>query len=741
MKAKDVSQKTLLEAVELQSKGEFDASRKLFLGVLKREPSNFIALHSLAVMAHNEGKFDEALMYSKSALQVNPSFAMTYFVRGSSNFRLQNLKLALRDIEQALKLDPSLETASHLKSLITSQINASQKPVHPETFQRLTKALDLQNSGQLSQAKLAFQSVLEIDPDNFASYYSLGVMESQHGDQEMALAHFTKATEVDPDNNLGHFALGTFLQGMGLQDAALASFDRAIELDPTHIPSYSNKTTLLHGMNRHLDAIKTADAALQIKPDDHDTLCHIGYLYTEFKKFDTAATYFSRLLQLAPEHDFAEGLHLFARLHSCDWSTYQQSRANIIQGLQEGRKVCNPFALMSIIDDASLAKKCAKIFGPFKFAGSEESRTWKGPLYRHNRKRVAFISSDFREHPVGYLLIGMIEAMKRDKIELTCISLGIRDGSELYNRYRLAFDNYIDCADKTSSDIAQLMLGMEIDIAIDLSGYTAGSRLDILAQRVAPIQMTYLGYPGTLALPYIDYLIADKHTIPQHLEQYYSEKIVCLPKCYLPRDSDVVPAQETKRKSDYGLPENGRVLCSFNHDYKINPPVFGAWMDIMKEFPDTTLWLMRLNDDAQSNLTQAAIDHGVDPTRIVYATRVPSVAEHLARYRLADLFLDTYPYNGHTTSSDALLSGLPVITISGEIFASRVAGSLLHDYNLSELIAKNVEDYKQLIRIHLNPSKNAEIKLKLAKEIEALNRCYKNEERAADFENILIELN
>lgn len=739
MQLKDSSQNTLLEAVQLQGNGEIEKARSLFLSVLKREPNNFIALHSLAVMAHNQGKFDEALMYSKSAIKVNPTFAMTYFVRGSCYFRLQNPKSALRDVEQALKLDPNLTDASHLKSLLTSQIHADQKPKHPETFQRLTRALDLQSAGQQNEAKTAFLSVLQVDPDNFPALYSLGILESQRGDQEKALHFFTQATEVDPENNLGHFALGTLLQGMGLQDAALAAFDRAIELDPSHIGAYSNKTTLLHSMNRHLDAIKTADAALQVKPDDPDTLCHIGYLYTEFKKFSTASSYFSRLLEIAPEHDFAEGLHAFSKLHSCDWSSYEQNRAAIIQGLQEGRRVCNPFALMSMIDDGALAKKCAEIFAPYKFPGPPESK-WTGPIYRHGRKRVAFISSDFREHPVGYLLIGMIEAMKRDRIELTCISLGIRDGSDLYNRFRLAFDHYIDCADKTSTDIAKLMMGLEIDIAIDLSGYTAGSRLDALSNRVAPIQMTYLGYPGTLALPYIDYLIADKNTVPPHLERDYSEKIVCLPKCYLPRDSNVAPAIETKSKSDYGLPETGRVLCSFNHDYKINPPVFGAWMDILKEFPDTTLWLMRLNDDAQSNLTNEAIKHGVDPARIVYTTRVPSVEEHLARYRLANLFLDTYPYNGHTTSSDALLSGLPVITISGQTFASRVAGSLLHDYNLSELIAENIDQYKQLIRTYLEPQNNAELKAKLARENKTLNEAYKNEERAADFEQLLLNI-
>lgn len=739
MQAQDLITNTLTQAIQYQTQGDFANAKALFKNVIEVEPRNFVALHSLAVIAHNLEQFDEAIQFCTSALGVNPTFATTYFVRARCNFRQQNIKAAQRDIELALKIDPKLDGASDLKALINSQIRSIDNPAHQEASALLHQAIALQSSGKMLEAKQVFKKVIELDQTNFAAIYSLGVLESQTDNSESALSYFTLASQVDPENALGHFALGTHLQSLGLHEAALESLDRSIQLDPTHIPSYNNKTTLLHNMNRHLDAIKTADAALKFNPDDLDSLCHIGYLHTEFKQFTTAATYFRRLLDLSPTYPYANGLHMFARLHSCDWSTYEQNTADIIKGLKEGRKVCNPFAIMSISDDAALAQKCAEIFGAHKFAPSKE-QLWNGEVYRHRKKRIAFISSDFREHPVGYLLIGLIEAMKRDRVELTCLSLGIRDGSELYNRYRLAFDNYLDCADKTSSEIANLIRSYEIDVAIDLSGYTAGSRLDILAKRPAPVQATYLGYPGTLGLPYIDYIIADRNTIPEHLSKHYSEKIAYLPKCYLPRDSNVVPSPETKRKSDYGLPEYGRVLCSFNHDYKISPPIFSAWMEILKEFPDCTLWLMKLNEDAQGNLTKEALKQGVDPSRIVYATRVPSVEEHLARYRLADLGLDTYPYNGHTTTSDALLSGLPVITISGEIFASRVAGSLLNDYNLNELVAENIQEYKELIREYIKPAQNKIIKDKLQKEINKEKIGYGNIDRSIDFENTLMGL-
>ena len=234
---------------------------------------------------------------------------------------------------------------------------------------------------------------------------------------------------------------------------------------------------------------------------------------------------------------------------------------------------------------------------------------------------------------------------------------------------------------------------MEIDIAIDLSGHTEGTRLDVLSHRPVPVQMTYLGFPGTLGLPFIDYLIADPRIIPPEQQKHYAEKILYLPHCYLPRDTSVVPSPVTPKRSDFGLPEEGFVFCSFNHDYKINPPMFKVWMDLLKEVPDSVLWLMKLNETAQANLSKEALKHGVDPERLVYATRVPRVEDHLARYRLADLFLDTFPYNGHTTAGDALSAGLPVVTVCGNSFASRVARSLIYDIGVNDLVSGNLKEF------------------------------------------------
>jgi predicted O-linked N-acetylglucosamine transferase (SPINDLY family) len=283
--------------------------------------------------------------------------------------------------------------------------------------------------------------------------------------------------------------------------------------------------------------------------------------------------------------------------------------------------------------------------------------------------------------------------------------LGIRDGSDLYRRYRNAFDHYLDCKDKTSHEIARLMRAMEIDIVIDLSGYTSGSRLDVLSHRPCPAQATYLGFPGGLNLPYVDYLIADRVTVPEEMQKYYREKLLYLPHCYLPRDTSVKPSPITPKRSEFGLPEDGIVFCSFNHDYKINPPMFAVWMDLLRENPKSVIWLMKLNEDAQGNLAKAAVAYGVDPARLVFATRVPRIEDHLARYRLANVCLDTFPYNGHTTTSDALLAGVPVVTLAGQGFASRVASSLLNDQASAQGVVASHEMYKSTARsmISANP--------------------------------------
>jgi predicted O-linked N-acetylglucosamine transferase (SPINDLY family) len=477
--------------------------------------------------------------------------------------------------------------------------------------------------------------------------------------------------------------------------------------------AYTNKAALLQGINRHHDALLTLTAATDIEPNHVRALEGQGQLLGQYKQYTLATRAFAHALQVSPDYAYGEGHLMGARMSNCDWTDFEGAKARIMAGIHEGKLTCGPLTIMSITDDAATIRKCAELYAADKYQASANP-LWNGETYQHRKKRVAFMSADFRIHPVGYLLIGLIEQFDKSKFELTGFFTGVGDDSDLWRRYRCAFDHYIDCHTMPSIEVAKLMRAMEIDVVIELSGHTEGTRLDILAHRPAPTQVTYLGFPGTLGLPYIDYLISDPRIIPPTLEQHYQEKILTLPHCYLPRDDSVVPSPETPARSDFGLPDDGIVFCSFNHDYKINPPLFKVWMDLLKEVPGSVLWLMKLNEGAHKNLAQSARDHGVDPERIIFASRLPRVEDHLARYRLADVFIDTYPYNGHTTAGDALRSGLPVVTLCGGSFSSRVAASLLHDIGMSELTCTSLDEYHdKALRLATHADKRAAAKQKL----------------------------
>ena len=695
--AKAATHSKLIEALALQQQGFAKQAMALLLEVLKSDPGNLAALYSLGALEDNAGNHAAGLGYISRAISSRPDFAQAYLARSVIHLHLGKPQEALSDVDQALRLQSDLASAqSHRQFVLHSmQTNATVEPTGVAKLNFL--ALQAQGKGDAAQAAELFTQVVGADPGNFVALYSLGVIANQQGKTSEALGYLRSAVESNPGNAQGHFALATTLQSMALYEAALATFDRSLEIDPNYLEAYNNKATLLHSMGRQKDALLTLEAATAVSPTDAKTLGNRGYLLTEFKKNAAAADVFRQLLDADPGYDYAEGLHAYARLHSCDWRDFEENRTRIVEGIRAGKRVCNPLAFMALSDSAADQRRCAEIFSAHRFPEAREA-LWRGETYLHRKKRVAFLSADFREHPVGYLLIGMLENLDKRYFETIGISMAIRDGSELYSRYRNTFDHYLDCADKTALETARIMRAMEVDIAIDLSGYTSGSRIDILSHRPAPVQMTYLGFPGTLGTSYIDYLIADRIIVPPSAQGHYSEKIIYLPHCYLPRDTGVKPAPTTPPRADFGLPETGVVFCSFNHDYKINPAVFSVWMDLLREVPDSVLWLMKLNEDARANLAQSAAAHGVDPDRIVFATRVPRVEDHLARYRHADVFLDTFPYNGHTTAGDALLAGVPVVTLAGNSFASRVATSLLNDVGMPTWSCADMASYRTLAK-------------------------------------------
>ena len=481
----------------------------------------------------------------------------------------------------------------------------------------------------------------------------------RNGEFEAAAQLMGEALKLDPNSPELWSNRGTALVAAKQPEAALASFTRAVELNPGFLGAIANRAHVLFELQRYGEAI----------PD------------------------YEKLLARDPGHAYSAGNLVFCRLQCCDWSRLETDRRAIVARLRMGQRVVPPVLSVALLESAADQMGAAQIVAREKFPPAPA--LWRGEAYRHDRVRVAYVSADFHAHATAVLTAGMFEAHDRSRFETVAISFGRDDGSAMRGRLARSFDRFIDVRGKGDMDIARLIRELEIDIAVDLKGYTSDARPAVFSSRPAPLQVNYLGFPGTMGAPFMDYLIADPIVVPEAHKSFYAEKIVWLPDTYQPNDRSRDVADAPVDRASAGLPLSGVVFCCFNNSYKIQPKLFDVWMRLLKGVEDSVLWLLTDNDTATQNLQREAAARGVEPARLVFAPRAP-LPEHLARHQLADLFLDTLPYNAHTTASDALWVGLPVITTPGSTFPGRVAASLLTAVGLPELITPSLDDYERL---------------------------------------------
>lgn len=568
--------------------------------------------------------------------------------------------------------------------------------------------------GEYQQSLPFIEKALALKPDFLEAYNNLGIALKGLERFEQAIDCYQKALALRPDYALAHYNLGITLSKLHRHEEAVACYRRALALKPDYADAYNNLGIALKELKRHAEAIASFHQALAIKPDYADACNNLGNALNETQRYEDAAAYYQKTLSINPDYAFALGKYFHNQAHACDWNDFDNISRKILDGIDAGKAVSDPFPLLSIPSSPAQQQHCAEIWVREKFPAASTLPVFS-PKYTHNKIRLAYVSADFCEHPVAHLMAGVFEHHDKSRFETIAISLGADDQSPLRARIRTAFDQFVDVRQMGTTQIAQLMRDMEIDIAVDLSGYTADSRTEIFARRAAPIQVNYLGYPGTMGAKFMDYILADRHVIPEHSRVFYSEKVAYLPDAYLPTDDNVKISERVPTRTEYGLPETGTVFCSFNHNYKISPPMFNIWMNLLRHLPGSVLWLMYRDDMSQHKLRHEAAARGVDPYRLVFAARIPLIEDHLARYRLADLFLDTHPYNAHTTAADALRAGLPVLTCPGDTFASRVAASLLHAIGLPELITHSHAEYQALaLELATNPERLAAIKQRLA---------------------------
>ncbi len=583
----------------------------------------------------------------------------------------------------------------------------------PDTPNRLVEALSLQQQGRVHEAATALREVLLADAANGPAWYSLGLIALNGGEHAAALRLCEQGVAHAPRFAPLRHLHGSVLQAMGRYAEALQCYDAALALQPDFVDVLLNSGALLRTLHRHHEALERFNRILQTVPDHPAALGNCGILLTEFKQGARAVAMFERLLQVRPDYDYGLGLLFFERLHLCDWTDFEALQARIVQGVREGRRVCKSLAFMSASSDAAGHQQAARIFAAHQNP-PQPVALWQGERYRHDRIRIAYVSPDLREHPVCHLMCGIFEKHDRSRFESVALSLGVDDGSRLRRRAEAAFETFVDVRDWTTERIARWMREHEVDIAIDLGGYTSDTRTAIFTHRAAPVQVNYLGYPGTMGLPCYDYILADRHVIPPAQQHCYDEGVVYLPDAYLPTDDSLRIAEHTPSRADCGLPGSGVVFCSFSHDYKMNPPVFSVWMRLLAAVPGSVLWLASRGEVTQANLRREAQARGVDPARLLFAPRLPRVEDHLARLRLADLFLDTSPYNAHTTAADALMAGLPVVTCAGGAFPSRVAASLVLAAGVPELATATLADYEALaLALARDPARRAALRARL----------------------------
>jgi len=683
-------QALLQQAIQAFQSGNFDSADLILKRVLLVDSKNLAALHILGLIKVMQANFREAADYLTRAARIHPNDASIQY----------NLAKALAD------------SGNDKDALVHHKKAVALAPNNPEAW--LSYGKSASNLGRYEDALVWYGNALSLKPDYAEASLNKGATLKELERYEEAIAFAEQALSINPNLAEAWTNKGVALKALKRYDEAIAHYDKALSLKPDYHEAWTNKGATLHELKRYDEAIAHYDKALSLKPDYHEAWTNKGATLHELKRYDEAIAHYDKALSLKPGIDWISGDLLHTKMKVCSWSGLAEALENISKKVVANEKVINPFPLLALNDDALLHKKSSEIYIQSRYSFNLVLE----PISKRpqNQKiRVGYFSADFHNHATGYLMAELFELHDKSQVELVGFSFGPKTNDEMRLRLGRSFDQFIEVGGKSDVEVAKLSRNLNIDIAVDLKGFTQDSRTGIFAHRAAPIQVNYLGYPGTMGADYMDYIIADRTLIPLESQSCYSEKVVYLPNSYQVNDRKRLISDRQFTRQELGLPENGFIFCCFNNNYKILPATFEGWMRILKAVEGSVLWLFQDNSWALENLKKEAEKQGIAADRLVFAERLPS-PEHLARHRQADLFLDTFPYNAHTTTSDALWAGLPVLTLIGRSFASRVAASLLNAIGLPELITNTQEEYEALaIEFAMNPQKLTDIKLKLAR--------------------------
>jgi len=566
--------------------------------------------------------------------------------------------------------------------------------------------------GRMNAAIESYAKALRIRPDIAEAHANLGKALAQLGRQDDAIACFRNAVRIRPGYADAHYSLGVAFQTRGRDGDAVAAYQKAIGIKPDFAEAYDNFGILLRHMGHHDESITCFQKELALRPQNAATHVQLGISLAKAERYPESNAAFAAALALQPNLADTHGQKLFQAALICDWDTLAAEAATIAALGLDGPAV-RPFVSLPLEDEPAHHRIRAERFVRERFAISELAPL-APPATKPARIRLGYFSANFHNHAVMYLMAKILERHHRSQFEVHAYSYGPDTDDEMRLRTQKSVEVFHDVRTLSSREIAEQARKDGIDIAIDLTGHTDNARSDIFAYRPAPIQINYLGYPGSWGAAFMDYIIADRTLVPEGHEHHYSEKIIYLPHTYMPSDDEREISDRPMTRKEMGLPEQGVVFCSFNNIYKIGAKEFDVWMRLLDQVGGSVLWLKGTNEWARCNLRKEAQKRNIDPDRIIFTERV-SMPEHLARLRLADLFLDTFHYNAHSTASDALWAGLPVVTLAGQGFAARVAASLLRAIGLPELVTHSTDAYERLaLQLARDPEKLTALKMKLA---------------------------
>ena len=726
----------MAQAQALQNAGRIGDAERVYREVLRRSPRHVDALHSLGMLAFQAGHPQAAADLIGQALAVDPQDAVAHGNLGYALHVLGRHDEALQSLERALVLRPDMLEALNNRGNTLSALGR-----HDEAIASFDRALSLRPdyveaaynrgnalhaAGRLADALASYDAVIAARPDIAQAHNNRARVLQDLGREGDALVGYERAVVLAPKYVQAIAGRGTARLALKQPPAALADFDTALRIDPQHAGAHEGRGSALfalrrwgdavlaftrcfdidskrldarlqrgnalHALRRHEDAIADFDAVLAVTPDVAGVASNRGDALLELKRYDEAARAFERVLALDTAYPYAIGKRVYAQTMACDWRDLDALVAQVHAGVEEGRAVIEPFAYQAIASDPMRLRRCAELFAADQFP-AQPALVAPGQRLGNAKIRVGYLSGEFRNQATSILAAELFELHDRKHFEIVAFDNGWDDGSALRRRMNAAFDEVVPIAALPDDEAARAVAERRIDILVNLNGWFGLGRTGVFARRPAPVQVNYLGFPGTLGAPYLDVIVADAHTIAAGEEGAYVERVARLPHSYQPNDRQRAIGPATTREAQ-GLPDAAIVFACFNNTYKITPATFASWMRILAAVDGSVLWLLQDNDAATRNLCAAAESHGIAPERLHFAPRI-RLDDHLARHACADLFLDTLPYNAHTTASDALWAGLPVLSCRGTTFPGRVGASLLHALGLAdELLLDDVAAFE-----------------------------------------------